>query len=197
MAGLTDVHVLPCLIKETGPADIKRGFTDRIFVLNSSDTSNGEPESHTRTALGQFTLRDICGTIADDVSFDITPTEFLDQDVYYSQHGTDPLLSKERLCTFLRGRCLRGSSLELSRIGYRMSIVEPSASLGQSAFTKHPSVTSYTIQETTAINSLTLWDRDRDISPLSPFLEGYKHLYVASSLCDYSGELDYIQSCTK
>ncbi|ORM41699.1 uncharacterized protein BXIN_2819 [Babesia sp. Xinjiang] len=172
-----NVHVLPCLIKEPGPADVERGFTDKVFIL-------GSPTVETEVELGGFTLRDICGSVADEVPFLLDTTEHLEQNVYTSQHGSDPLLGADRLCTFLRGRCLRGSRLNLDALGCRMAVVEASASSSRKTpLARNTSIPCQLVRETAAIESLTVWDRDTDISPIAPLLEGYKHLAVAFAVC--------------
>ncbi|CDR94077.1 hypothetical protein, conserved [Babesia bigemina] len=190
MESISNVHVLPCLIKEQGPADVARGFSDGVFSLNaaSSDAADG---------LCGFTLLDVCGQVAETVPFQVEVTEHMEQDVYASQHGTDPLLGRERLCAFLRGRCLRGSQLDLSALGCRLSMVEvsppSSSSSRKSPIASNPAIRSQTLRETAEVKALTVWDQDRDISPLEPFLAGYKHIALASALSDYSGEREFVE----
>nr|BAN64946.1 hypothetical protein [Babesia bovis] len=180
-----NVHVLPCLIKQPGDADIQGGFTDNIISLDSVS-----PE----TPLGGLSISDICGSVSRDVNFGVSGTERLSCDVYSSQYGSDPFLGKERLCTFLRGRCLRGSKLNFDAIGCRMSMVEVCNSTRQRNASSRSGLTpSYTLRELGPVESFTVWDRDSDISPLSPCLEGYKHIAVARALSDYSGERDYVE----
>ncbi|GIX63712.1 DUF4111 domain-containing protein [Babesia caballi] len=181
-----DVHVLPCLIKEPGPADVKRRFSDRVFRLDDQAAATG-------AVLGGFTLHDICGPAANDVEFQLETSEHLERDVYASQHGSDPFLGREHLCGFLRGRCLRGSRLNLSALRCRASTVHISTPASRTdRLVRHPSIRTKTINEASRIDSVTLWDADRDISPLAPFLEGYKHIQVARALSHYSGEREFV-----
>ncbi|GBE60737.1 excinuclease ABC subunit C, putative [Babesia ovata] len=154
MESISNVHVLPCLIKEPGPADVARGFSDGVFSL---DAESPEGDS----GLCGFTLLDVCGEVAETVPFQVEVTEHMERDVYASQQGTDPLLGRERLCAFLRGRCLRGSQIDLSSLGCRLSMVEvspPSASSSstrKSPIASNPAIRSQTIRETAEVKSLT------------------------------------------
>lgn len=181
-----DVHVLPCLIKEPGEAAVKLEFSDRTF-------HSGSTEPHRDAPLGDFTLRDICGTIAEDVDFQVDMLEHFEQDVYSSKEGTDRLLGRERLCNFLRGRCLRGCRMDLDALGCRLSVVEVSKSQSRdNKIVRHASIPCQLLTEKEGVASMTLWEQDKDISPLSANVAGYKHLLMASPLSDHTGEMEFV-----
>lgn len=182
-----EIHVLPCLIKGEGVVDVRGKFADKTFT---ADTSTSQEEY----TLGNLNIHDVCGMAAEKVDFNIEGTEYFERRVYSSDKGTDPLLRSDHLCNFLRGRSLRGRQLNLDALGHRMSVVE----VGKGSTTENPLLRNKNIPfkcltEKEGVASITIWNKDEDMSPMDANLAAYKHLLIASAVSDYSGERQFIE----
>ncbi|UKK01945.2 hypothetical protein MACK_001298 [Theileria orientalis] len=169
-----EVHILPCLIKYNGRTDFKKRFKNKIKKVPDHVSDDD-------SIPGGYELKELCGYSANNVDFSVKVTENYVKDVYYPLKGTDKLL-REKYYLFFRGRQLRGSELALDELGYKMMIVEVNKPVKASDLTKHDCVESKTLRMTSKVCSLTLWELEEDVSPVSVNVAAYRYLSLSKAV---------------
>eukprot|EP00375_Theileria_parva_P002475 XP_765153.1 hypothetical protein [Theileria parva strain Muguga] len=107
--------------------------------------------------------------------------------------GVDKLL-KDNYYVLFRGRQMRGSNLALENFGYKMSVVTRDYRHKQSDYSKATANPSIHLTKTADVSSVTVWELENDVSPLSDNLAAYKYLLLSKPLSDYEGEEEYFKS---